>query len=288
MVVPILVCVVVAPVIAVCVGAVVPLVERSRIDLRGVDPRRIWIAVERGPLQTVVSAARLVVAAVTVGVVVGAVVAVGVGAVVPDLDRVRVCRRHSIVAVARAEQPLRPDLCDILRARPGVAVGVVVAPRVAVCVGAVVPDLDRVRVDQGIGVVTVALDQRSARGLRAGLHGAPAVRSPAVAVGVLDPGEDIHSVALIGHPVAVFIAATTALIAARVDRRVGIVAVAAICRVPLRGLAGLRGVGRRAVAVPVGVGVPGQRVERAALVDLPVAVIVEPVAQLRRARVDSR
>ena len=207
--------------------------------------------------------------------VVGQAVAVVVHAVIADLGGRRVDLGLAVVAV--------------LASGPAVGVGVLVGDRsVAVVVrGVRAVGLVRARVEGLVGVVAVPRLRRVVLGLLAGQH---VVFDPvAVAVLVQEPGQRVLGalhVEVVHAPVAVVVEAVAELDGVRVHLGVAVQAVAAVRHPAGGGLAGALHVGRRAEAVAVLVRVPVAGVRGGGLVDLPVAVVIDPVAELGRARLD--
>jgi hypothetical protein len=141
-----------------------------------------------------------------------------------------------------------------------------------------VADLLGPRVDGGVGVVAVPADRRGRHAVR----GAPLDLGPAdpVLVVVLEVrGLEV----LVHRAVAVVVLAVALLGRVRADLRVRVVAVVGVRDGRVRAVARVGGHVGVAVAVMVGVGVPGLG---QALVDRAVAVVVLAVAALDRGRAD--
>ena len=156
---------------------------------------------------------------------------------------------------------------------------------VAVVVHAVAA-LDGGGVHGGIAVVAVTTVGGPAAGLGALIEHARGV-TEAVSVQVLVPAGGVGCVVLVGLRVAVVVDAVTQLGGARVRRRAGVVAVVGAGG-PARGqVAGGEGLVGHAVAVQVGVDVPGQSVG-GVLVHAAVAVVVRAIAGLEGRGVASR
>ena len=175
----------------------------------------------------------------------------------------------------------------LLAGGPAVAVRVAV-PRhpvaVVVCrVGTVI--LRCTGVVGGVAVVAVPAQRGVAARGCAG-YGRGAVQPVAVAVGVEIPGQGVGGVVLIGGSVAVVVMPVAPLRGARMAGGAVVVAVRG-CGHEARGCsAGPGGDGQVAVAIGIGVCVPGRRVGCIVLVGGAVAVVIVAVAQLTGARVD--
>ncbi len=160
---------------------------------------------------------------------------------------------------------------------------VLVQLTVAVVVDLVVAVLVGAGVDRLVGVVAVGVVGHVAFGLRARDQALIGI-AVAVAVRVQEPL--LGGKALVHVPVAVVVDPVTDLGLGPVDVGIGVVAVVAILHVSLGCLARQQGHLGIAVAVVVRVRVPGDLAQRALLVHVSVAVVVESVAGFFRARMD--
>lgn len=175
----------------------------------------------------------------------------------------------------------------------GIGAGAGIDHAVAVVVD-VVADLGRAGVHADVGVVAVAhhvdVADRLVAGERAGARvGVLEALAPSVAIGVGVPGQDVEAVVRVGGPVAVVVQAVAYLVGVRADGGVGVIAVTTLLDETVGGAGGERAGVVIAVAVGVIVVPQDQDVGVAVgLVDHAVAVVVQAVADLGRARVDQR
>jgi len=213
---------------------------------------------------------------------------------VADLVGVGVDRRVEIVTVSgighiarggRTVPNLRQRIPEGIPVVVQIPVGHVIGIHVRVAVAIVIKaiaDLGGVGVDTRIGVITVTVHNRVARGHFAGRGGD--VGTEAVAVRVLVPGGDIGSV-VVDHVVAVVVETITNFLVAREDVGLGIVAVGGVGDVVHRGLTGLDGLVH--VAEVVAVRVLVERGSDVFVGDI-VAVVVDRVANFGRTWIDVR
>jgi glycerophosphoryl diester phosphodiesterase len=245
---------------------------------------------------------------VGVGVVVVGPVAVLIDPVVPDLGGQRVDGGILVVAVpgigalpidegaGRGQGALGiPEAVaigvDVDGAGPAVVGVLGVGEAVAVVVQPVGAELRGAGVDGRVGVVAVPAGLDATGEGQAGAEevgvGAVAV---AVAVQVPGGGVDEAGILVVGEAVAVLVGlvGVADLGGPGVDPGVAVVAVLAVAGGALDGRAGALPDLGVAVAIPVGVTVPGGRVDRVGLVQQAVAVVVLPVAALLGVGVDGR
>ena len=211
---------------------------------------------------------------------------------VADLGRVGVDVRVGVVTVRVVVHPARTGL-TVQDADVGVAeaipVGVGIPGGLEALVGhavAVVVDVVAgfvgTRVYGAVGVVAVSVIRDPAL---PGVAAVGAVGWVAVAITIGVGVPDLVQI-LVDGPVAVVVHPIAALGSAREGLRVAVVAVGGIVCGALGGVAGQHGAVQVAVAVAIGVGVPGQRVA-GVFVHQAVAVVVDPVAELFGAGVDA-
>ncbi len=245
-------------------------------------------------------------------------IAVPVGVRVPG-ERVdgAVLVGHAIAVVVHAIAPLvrtgvDPDLGVIAVRGVGnvpsgqvTGVGGVTHVPIAVPVGVRVPDLHvdrivvdvavtvvvdtiallvRTGVDPSVGVVTVGGVADVPRGEHTVLNGVGHV-AVTIHVGVRVPDLHVDRI-VVDVAVTVVVDTIALLVRTGVDPSVGVVTVGGVRDVSGGGAAGGLGVTLVAVAVPVGVRVPGERVDGAVLVGHAITVVVDAVAELDRARAD--
>ena len=189
-------------------------------------------------------------------------VAVIVG-VVADLDRTGVDGRAAVIALGASRKAV------------AVHVGVAHRPVAVVVVRVFTVLFGSARVVGRIGVVAVATGRAGALDRLARQHGQRVVPI-AVAIGVgVERG---RYGAIVHHAVAVVVEAVAHVLGAGVHGGVGVVAVVAHVGVALGAFAEAVGLGFVAVAVEVGVVVPGRRSTHSGVVVVAVLIALEPVA----------
>ena len=198
-------------------------------------------------------------------------------------DRVAVLV-YAVTHLGRVRTHARRTVVALLTGGPPVAIGVHVAHRTVTIVvhGVRAVGLGGAGVYRSVAFVAVAVGRREAVAAVATQDDRPVPVPIPVIVGV--PGPHVSGV-LVGLVVAVLVHPVTHLVGAGVHTRGGVVTIAALLDGPLRGVT--RGDGVRPVPVAVSIDVPGGGV-LGVLVDLIVAIVVAPVAELGGVRVGVR